>query len=35
LAGQPDGVSTLDDKNPFGHAGRLGARFFWRGKFIF
>ena len=35
LLGQPDEVSTLNHKNPFGHAGRFGARFFGRGKFLF
>jgi len=31
LLGQPDGFSTLDDKNSFRPAGRFGARFLgWR-----
>jgi hypothetical protein len=35
LLGQPDGASTLNHKNPFGHASRFGARFLGRGKFLF
>jgi hypothetical protein len=34
LKGQPDGITTPDDKNPFGHAGRLGPRFLRWGKFF-
>lgn len=35
LPGQPDGVSAPNDKNSFGHAGRLGPGFLRRGKSFF
>ncbi len=34
LPGQPNGISTADDKNSFLHAGGLGARFLRWGKFF-